>query len=248
METIHFVKIFTYIPELLPFLFVTMEYVILSMFFGSVLGFILALAKLGRNKIWKSLANVYTTILRCTPSIVLLFLLFYSIPVFIKSIFDLDIGSSETMVVVVITFSLFLGASLSEIMRSSYEAIEQGQYEAAMSIGFTTIQALRRIVLPQAFYVALPNIGNTILYLMKEGALAFTIGLVDLMGKGYQINSETLGGYVLEVYIALAIIYWTISIGVERIFKKLEISYGLGSQCVKVSSKINENEKMEGTV
>lgn len=225
MKPIQFDKIITYIPQLLPYLGVTLQYVLLSLFFGSIIGFLLASAKLGNSKVLKILANGYTTVMRCTPSIVLLFLVFYGVPAIVKSLIGINIEDVNTMFFVVITFSLFLGASTSEIMRSSYEAVNKGQFEAAVSVGLTDFQAFRRIVLPQAFYVTIPNLGNTVLYLFKEGALAFTIGLIDLMGKAYSINSMEMGGYALEIYLALALIYWPIAIIVEKLFKQLENQY-----------------------
>jgi L-cystine transport system permease protein len=225
MQPIHFIKIITFIPQLAPFLGVTFEYVLLSLFFGSIIGFILAIAKLRENKIFKALANGYTTVLRCTPSIVLLFLVFFGLPVLIKSLLGINIENANALIFVVITFTMFLSASLSEVMRASYGAVDKGQFEAAVSVGLSNIQAFKRIMLPQAFYVAIPNLGNTTLYLIKEGALGFTIGLVDIMGKANLINSETMGGYVLEIYLALALIYWPISILIEKSFKRLEKRY-----------------------
>jgi L-cystine transport system permease protein len=220
-------RILAYIPRLLPYLIYTLEFVLLSLLFGSILGFLLAVAKLRKNRILKSIAYGYTTVLRCTPSIVLLFLVFYGLPPLVKSLFGIDIESMSTLVFVVITFTLFLSASLSEVMRSSYEAVNKGQFEAAVTVGLSEIQAFKRIILPQAFSVAIPNLGNTILYLIKEGALGYIIGFIDVMGKAYLINANEMGGYVLQIYLALSLIYWPVSIIIERVFKRLDNRFSI---------------------
>jgi len=220
-------RIFNYILKILPYLSVTFEYVIFSLLLGSILGFFLAMAKLGKNRHIKRFAFGYTTALRCTPSIVLLFLVFYGLPPLLKSLIGINLDEADPIVFAVITFTLFLGASLSEVMRSSYEAVNRGQYEAAVSIGLTDFQAFKRIILPQAFSVAIPNLGNTVIFLIKEGALCYMIGLIDVMGKAYSINANEMGGYVLQVYLALAIVYWMVFIIIERIFKLLDKKFSI---------------------
>lgn len=218
-------RIISYILMLLPYLGVTFEYVGASLILGSILGFVLAVAKLGKSKILKWIAMGYTTVMRCTPSIVLLFMIFYGLPVLLKATIGIDIEDSDAILFVIITFTLFLGASMSEVMRSAYEAVDKGQYEAAVSVGLTSVQAFREIIFPQAFAVSLPNVGNTILYLLKEGALGYIIGMIDVMGKAYLINGNDMGGHVLQVYLALSLIYWPVSIGIEQLFKHLERRY-----------------------
>lgn len=215
-------RILTYIVKILPYLSVTFEYVLASLAIGGILGFALAVAKLGKNKTLRRLSVGYTTVMRCTPSIVLLFMIFYGLPLLVKSLLGIDIQTVSTLTFVIITFSLFLGGSLSEVMRSAYQSVDRGQYEAAVSIGLTGLQAFRDIILPQAFAVSLPNIGNTILFLLKEGALGYIIGLIDIMGKAYLINGGEMSAHVLQVYLALSLIYWPLSIGIEQLFKYLE--------------------------
>lgn len=208
--------------RLLPYLTVTLAYVLLSLAIGTSLGFAVAAAKLGRSRWLRLLADGYTTIMRCTPSIVLLFMVYYILPAVLRHCFGIDIDSWPTMVFVVMTFSLFLGASQSEVMRGAYLAVDCGQFEAGVSVGLTEWQAFRRVVLPQAFLFALPNLANTIIYLFKEGALAYTIGLIDVMGQAYRINATNYGVKSLDVYWALAFIYWPMSVGVEWLGRRLE--------------------------
>jgi L-cystine transport system permease protein len=190
--------------------------------FGTVWAVILATFKLGKNKVLRAFANGYTIVMRSVPSIVLLFLSYYSLPPLLQKTLGIDIFDVPAIAFVIVTFTLLLGASLSEIIRSSYLAVGRGQFDAGVSIGLTPFQTVRKIIFPQAFYYAIPNLGNTVIYLLKEGALAFTIGVVDVMGQAYIMNSKSLGSHIPDTYIALAIIYWSLSLIVEYLFKMLE--------------------------
>ncbi|MCB2294839.1 amino acid ABC transporter permease [Clostridium algoriphilum] len=220
------------IPKLLPYLNVTFMVTGLSVLFGTLLGFILAVAKIRKGKIAKKIANGYTTALRCTPSIVLLFFTYYGIPA-ASQCFGIDLDNVNKALFIVITFSLQFAAAMCEVIRTAYQSVEKGQFEAAVSVGLSNIQAYKTIILPQAFVVALPNIGNSLLALIKEGALAYTIGLIDVMGKASLIVAGNYNAHALEIYIALSIIYWVISIAIEQSFLKLEKIFSKGKQFVK---------------
>ena len=126
------------------------------------------------------------------------------------------------MFFVVATFTILFAATISEVIRSAYLAIDRGQYEAAVSIGLTPFQAFYRIILPQGTILALPNFGNSFINLLKEGALAYTIGLIDLLGSGNLIIARNYGSYALEIYIALSVLYWGMAILFEKAFFTLE--------------------------
>jgi len=220
------------IPKLLPYIKVTFMVAGLSVLFGTLLGFILAVAKIRKGKIAKKIAYGYTTALRCTPSIVLLFLTYYGIPAIAKG-FGGDLDHIDKTVFIVIAFSLMFAAAMCEVIRTAYESVDKGQFEAGVSVGLSNVQAYATIVLPQAFVVALPNIGNSVLALIKEGALAYTIGLIDIMGKANLMIAANLNAHALEIYIALSIIYWVISITIEQFFLKLEKVLSKGKQAIK---------------
>ncbi|KHF33136.1 L-cystine transport system permease protein TcyL [Paenibacillus sp. P1XP2] len=81
--------------------------------------------------------------------------------------------------------------------------------------------------------MALPNFGNSLLALIKEGALAYTIGLIDVIGKASLIISSNYNAHALEIYLALSLIYWVVSIAIEQLFSKLERIFGKGKQALK---------------
>ncbi|OOM79290.1 L-cystine transport system permease protein TcyL [Clostridium puniceum] len=222
------------IPKLLPYIKVTFMVAGLSVLFGTMLGFILAVAKIRKGKIGKIIAEGYTTALRCTPSIVLLFLIYYGIPAVTKN-FGIDLDDVDKAVFIIIAFSLMFAGAMCEVIRTAYESVDKGQFEAAISVGLSDIQAYRTIILPQAFVVAIPNIGNSLLALIKEGALAYTIGLIDVMGKANLIIAANMNAHSLEIYIALSIIYWVVSIIIEQLFLRIEKVLSKGKQTIKVT-------------
>ena len=226
--------IWSSLPALLPFLQVTFLVAGLSIIFGTFFGFILAAMKLGKSKFALKLANFYTTILRCTPSIVLLFLVYYGVPAIAEN-FGINLQDLHTAVFVIITFTLQFAAIMSEVIRSSYESIEKGQFEAAVSVGLSPFQAYRRIIFPQALVVALPNLGNGIIALLQEGSLAYTIGLIDVVGKANLIIAANYNSHSLEIFIALAVIYWILSILIEKVFALLEKLFSKGKQTMKTT-------------
>lgn len=214
--------IFTSIPALLPYLTVTLVVGVTSILTGSILGMLLAWAKLSGHKVIRALADGYTYIIRCTPSIVLLFIVFYGLPKFMEAEFGIDLDDLSRAVFVIITFTLLFGAYVSEVFRSAYETVDKGQYEAAVTIGLSPKQAFFRVMLPQAAVIALPNFGNSVINLMKESALAYTIGLIDLLGRTNLIIAKNYGAYGIELYVACLLIYWGLSLVIEQAFFRME--------------------------
>lgn len=208
--------------ELLPYLGTTFLVMLLSLIFGLALGVLTAAAKLGRNRALRAVAQGYITLMRCVPPIVLLFVVYYGAPYFFEGIFGSDIRNVDAVWFAIFSLSLLYGANLAEMMRSSYLAVDKGQREAALSIGLSPIQAFFRIVFPQALVTALPVLGSTVVNLLKDGALAYSIGVVDVTGQAAYLISMNLGAYVMETYLALALIYWILSLAVQNLFSLLE--------------------------
>ncbi|MNR27987.1 L-cystine transport system permease protein TcyL [compost metagenome] len=102
-------------------------------------------------------------------------------------------------------------------------------------MGLSPLQAYLRIIVPQAFVVALPNFGNSLIALIKEGALAYTIGLIDVIGKASLIIAGNYNAHALETYLALSIIYWVLSIVIEQVFLRLEKAFSKGKQALNTA-------------
>lgn len=217
-----FLYIFTVLPRLLAFLPVTAGITLSAAAAGSLIGLIVARARLSRQPAVSGIAAAYVSILRCTPSIVLLFMVYYGLPAFLDAAFDLHAQSWHRAVFVITALSLLFSASIAEVFRSAWLSVDRGQFEAAVSAGLSPAQAQLRIVLPQAAVSAIPNFGNALIALMKEGALAYMVGLIDMMGQGFLTIARSYGARSLEVYLALAAVYWALTVALERLFRFTE--------------------------
>ncbi len=208
--------------KVLPYISVTLAYVIGSVFFGFLIGLGIAMLRLSKNKVLNAIGSIYVTVFRSVPSVVLLFIIYYGLPMWLEESFGILMGDSDTIIYVIVTFSLLLGSSMSEIIRTSYLAVPKGQYEAAVMVGLTPLEAIKRIVFPQGFVIALPNVGNIFIFMIKEGALAYTIGLHDVLGRGMYLGGLKANVFNLELYVALTLIYWPSTFLLEKAFKAWE--------------------------
>ena len=224
------VQIWNSFLKIIPYAGVTFGVVLGTIILGTALAVLLFIQKKSKKRFVRTLADGYINIIRCTPSIVLLFIVYYGIPKIALGLFDVDLNFSSKIIYVIISLSLIYSATLSEIIRSAYLALGKAQYEAALSIGLSPLQAVWSIMIPQGLVIALPNLGNSLISLFKEGSLAFTIGLIDMMGAGNLIISRNYGAYSLETYLALAVIYWVLTLVIEQIFLRLEKHYGRGRE------------------
>ena len=224
------VQIWNSFLKIIPYAGVTFGVVLGTIILGTALAILLFIQKKSEKRFVRSIAEGYINIIRCTPSIVLLFIVYYGIPKIALGLFDIDLNFSSKIIYVIISLALIYSATLSEIIRSAYLALGKAQYEAALSIGLTPFQAVWCIMIPQGLVYALPNLGNSLISLFKEGSLAFTIGLIDMMGAGNLIISRNYGAYSLETYLALAVIYWALTLIIEQIFLRLEKHYGRGRE------------------
>jgi L-cystine transport system permease protein len=215
------------IPNLLAHAPVTLLVAFSSFFISLLLGLVTALIKIYKVPVLKYLAAAYISFIRGTPLLVQLYIVAYGIPKFLYY-FKTEYGVFQNfnpalippMFFAVFAFSVNEGAYNAELIRSSIEAVGVGQFEAARSVGMTQIQSLRRIVLPQAIAIALPNLGNSIIGDLKGTSFIFTIGIIDLMGEAKIIGARAYA--FLEVYVAVALIYWAICIILEKFFGCLE--------------------------
>ncbi|MGG3623518.1 amino acid ABC transporter permease [Bacillus gobiensis] len=199
----------------------------LSFFFSLLLAVLVAIVRIKKSRIPYAIATFYLSFMRCTPLLIQLFLIYFGLPQLLM-VFDIDINSWDRLVFLVITFTLHTAASLSEVIRSAYLAVGKDQLEAAYSVGMNYHQALWRIILPQAFTISLPNIGNALISLLKDTALAFTIGIIDIMGQVRIILGNNYGIGMFEIYFTIAFVYWITCIMIERVISYLEKALNKG--------------------
>ena len=215
------------VPEILRAFWLTLALSLETAVLSILAGALLACLKLSGNRILRAAAGAYTAVIRCTPTIILLFLCYYGLPRILDPL-GIDIDDMSQFWYCLIAFVLLNAAMTSEMIRSTYLSIDRGQFEAAETIGLTPAQTLFRIILPQGFYIALPNLGNLMIALLKETSLGFTIGLVDMMGQAKLLIYLRYGSHALETYLAMAAVYWALTILIERLEKHMESRFRFG--------------------
>ena len=195
---------------------VTIPLTIISFVIGLAIALVVALARLSPNPILNGIARLYISIIRGTPLLVQLFIVFFALP-------ELHV-KIDPFPAAVIAFSLNVGGYAAEIIRSAIKSIPKGQWEAAQTIGMNYPTALRRIVLPQATRVAVPPLSNTLISLVKDTSLASTILVTELLRTAQIAAAPTFEFFAL--YGTAAVYYWVIclvlSFGQSRLEHRLE--------------------------
>jgi His/Glu/Gln/Arg/opine family amino acid ABC transporter permease subunit len=195
---------------------VTIPLTIISFIVGLVIALGVALARLSKNALVSNIARFYISIIRGTPLLVQLFIIFYALPEFGVRL--------EPFPAAAIAFSLNVGGYAAEIIRSAIQSVPKGQWEAAETIGFNYVGALRRIILPQATRVAVPPLSNTLISLVKDTSLASTILVTELLRTAQVAAAKSFEFFAL--YGTAAVYYWVIclalSFGQSRLERRLE--------------------------
>ncbi|MEH6936898.1 amino acid ABC transporter permease [Bacillus sp. JJ664] len=202
----------SFLPMVKTALTGTIPLTIITFIVGLVLAFITALFRLSGNKFLNAIARVYVSIIRGTPLLVQLFIIFYGLP---------SIGLTiSPYISAIIGFSLSVGAYASEIIRGSIQSIDKGQWEAASSIGMTYNQTLKRIIIPQAARVSLPPLSNTFISLVKDTSLASLILVTEMFRTAQEIAAVNFK--FLLIYTEAGFIYWIICFFLSIIQGRLE--------------------------
>jgi len=170
---------FLFDPIILRAMRETLYIALLAMVLGMGLGIVLAVMRESRNPVASGLAGVYVWFWRATPVVLQLLLVYFGLRQVIED--DLFRDNWTRWRAAVITFGLNEAAYMAEIARGGIQSVESGQMDAAKSLGMTNLQALRRIILPQAVRVIIPPTGNEFIAMLKNTSVAFAIGVVELL-------------------------------------------------------------------
>ncbi|MDM5112908.1 amino acid ABC transporter permease [Aeromonas salmonicida] len=199
-------------PLLSAGLIFTVPLTLITFVLGILLGFLVALARLYGSTPLVVLVRFYVWLIRGTPLLVQLFLIFYGLP---SAGIVLDAFTAA-----VIGFTLNIGAYSSEIIRATLAAIPKGQWEAAYSIGMNWPQVMWRVILPQAARIAVPPLSNTFISLVKDTSLAAAVTVPELFQAAQRLASVTYEPLIL--YIETAIIYLLFSSVLSTLQDRLE--------------------------
>lgn len=198
----------------------TVQLALTSLLFGLVFGLLGATAKLSNVYLLRQAANLYTTVVRGVPELLVVFAIYFGSDMLVafvaKTFFGhqgrIDTGSFWPGVV---ALSVMFGAYATEVFRMAVEEIPKGQWEAAQSLGMRPLQTFWRIILPQMWIVALPGLGNLFLVLLKDTALVSLIGLKDLMYYSDRAAQATQKPFTF--YLVAALIYLCLTVVVTAV-------------------------------
>ncbi|HEL1618388.1 TPA: amino acid ABC transporter permease [Streptococcus suis] len=186
---------------LVPGLLVTIPLTILSFIFGLIIAIGTALVQIAQIPILKQVARFYIWVVRGTPLLVQLYVIFFGLP---SLGIVLDAFPSAVLV-----FSVNTGAYAAETIRASIESVPKGQLEAGYSVGMSFAQTMRRIILPQAFRVAFPPLSNTLIGLVKDTSLAANITVLEMFMATQQIAARTYEPFALYCEVALIYLFFS---------------------------------------
>jgi len=203
------------IGPLLSGLLITLKVVIVSLLLSLFVGLLVALMRLTRSPVARCLASCYLELVRNTPLLVQIFLIYFVLA---------PILGIERFAAAVLALSLFEGAYASEIFRAGILAIPLGQWEAAASLGMTPQQRYRHVVLPQALRNMAPPLTSQGISLIKDSALVSTIAIYDLSMRGQQLVAESF--LTFEVWFSIALIYLCLTLSLSAVVRLLEWRLG----------------------
>jgi len=194
---------FLFHPIILRAMRETLYIALLAMVLGIALGIVLAVMRASRNPIASAVAGTYVWFWRATPVVLQLLIMYFGLRQLIED--DLFRDNWTRWRAAVITFGLNEAAYMAEIVRGGILSVESGQMDAAKSLGMTNLQAMRRVILPQALRVVVPPTGNELIAMLKNTSVAFAIGVVELMNAAKIQAAQSFK--VMEMYTVAAFWY-----------------------------------------
>ena len=186
----------------------------IAVFFGAIIGTLLAFGKMGKSHILRGIITAYVEIIRGTPSLLQVYVGYFVVPLLLPSL------NVSTYASVAIALTINSSAYVSEVIRSGIQAVDKGQTEAARSLGLTQSQAMIKVVLPQAVKNILPALGNEFITIIKETSLASTFFVGDLMTSYLTVNGKEF--LPLQCLLIVGIIYFILTFILGRGVSALE--------------------------
>ncbi|AJD26573.1 amino acid ABC transporter permease [Clostridium botulinum] len=212
---------FSFLSKYSSFFINGAKYTIILAFFtvviGSVLGLLLSLMKLSKNKILKYIAVSYIEFIRGTPVLVQLYIIYYGLPTIGIRFPEVPILGSNfpDFFAGILALSINSGAYVAEIIRAGIQAVDKGQMEAARSLGMSESMAMKNVIIPQAFKNILPALGNEFITIIKESSIVSIIGIHELM-----YNADTVRGNIFrpfEPLLVAAVMYFIMTFTLSKL-------------------------------
>ena len=206
---------------------VTLLVSIISNILGFAFGVIICGMTMSKNKIIHSLARIYVEIIRGTPELLQIAMVYYGLPLIGIQLPAIQMGgfTSDRFISAFLALMINSSAYISEIIRAGIQSVDKGQNEAALSLGFTKFQALKLVVFPAAIKNIIPALGNNFIVLIKASAMVSTIGLADLMYTANVIRGNSFQPFSPLLIVAIMYLVLTVSLSIlirrfEKYFNK----------------------------
>lgn len=207
---------FSLFPLVLSALGITAEIAALSIVFTLLLSVLIAVVRYYKIPVLSQFFSLFITVFRATPLVVELFMIYFALPCLFKPMQAMTAVQAS-----VLSLTLNTAAFMAENFRAALDAVDKGQLEACYSLGMTRGQAMRRVILPQAFVIAVPSMGNHCIGIIKGTALAFTVGVTDMMGVAKMEAALNLRFF--EAYLCVSIVYIALVLTIERLLHCVEL-------------------------
>lgn len=207
------------VPHLLTGALTTMWITALAVSLGVLIGAFVGLARLSQKRLLRTIAGFYVDFLRGTPLLVQIFIIYLGIPNLLNALLGHQVPIN-VYVAGIAACGLNSGAYVAEIVRAGIQSIDRGQTEAARSLGMTSWQTMRYVVLPQAFKRIIPPLGNEFIAMLKDTSLLSVIGIEELTRKGQLFIAVTFAPF--PVYTGVLLMYLAMTLSISRFVSMLE--------------------------
>ncbi|MCK9230586.1 MAG: amino acid ABC transporter permease [Syntrophales bacterium] len=211
-----YLQILKFLPD---GILITFEVTILSILLALVIGLFTGLGRISRNRFINGLASVYVEVIRGIPLLVQLFYIYFALG---------RIVNVPPITSAVIAMAVCYGAYMGEIFRAGIESIHKGQTEAARSLGMTSVQTMRHVILPQAFKTILPPVGNEFVALLKDSSLVSILAVSDLLRRGREYAAQSFAYF--ETYTMVALVYLIITLFLSKLISIMEDRINAGGK------------------
>lgn len=220
---------------------------ILAVIIGLILGFVLAMMRRSRFRILRVVSGVYIDIIRGTPMVVQALIFAYGVPQLMQKN-GIPFRWPELIIPCMVVCGMNSAAYMAEIIRGGLQAVEKGQTEAAMSLGMTHSQTMRLVVLPQAFRIILPSLGNEFVTMIKETAVLSYAGAVEILRRAALLSAATFETFTAYIGAALAYMVFTIPLSKLVLLMEKKLSgKGIKAEAKDTSSMLEPAEEPDPT-
>lgn len=217
-ETFSWIHVVPLLKGALTTITICLFAIVVGTFIGLIFGILLS----GKSKIIAAFARVYVNIIRGIPLLIILFIIYYGIPILVRG------TNVSREFASIVGLSIYAGAYISELVRGAIQAIPKGQDEAATALGMSTVKKMKVVILPQAIRLVIPSFVGFVIGLIKDSSLVSVIGFIDLTRAGKIVGNLTVNP--LLTFSVVALIYFAMCYPLSKLARYLENRMNIGRE------------------